>query len=142
MLIPLRKSFSDLLRASWLLMIAGCLAGVAWAAASINAAGSAPQPASSTTILKCEAIPSAILGRSVNTCVALPSDYDSATGKRYPLLYFLHGLFEDEKSWSERGGQEILDGLLSDGEVGKFIVVMPDGGRSFYVNSKDGQERW
>jgi S-formylglutathione hydrolase FrmB len=78
----------------------------------------------------------------VNVCVALPSDYDSATTTRYPVLYFLHGLFENETSWSERGGEQILDGLLNNGEVGKFIVVLPDGGRTFYVNSSDGKERY
>lgn len=99
------------------------------------------RPATATTI-ECEAIPSAILGRSVNTCVALPPDYASATNTRYPVLYFLHGLFENETSWSERGGKQILDNLLSDGQVGKFIVVLPDGGRSFYINSMDGHERY
>jgi putative tributyrin esterase len=142
MRISPRKSFSDLRRASRLSMIAACFAALAWAIPAIHAAGRAPQAASTATTLKCEAITSTILGRSVNTCVALPSDYDTATGTRYPVLYFLHGLFENERSWSERGGQQILDGLLSEGEVGKFIVVMPDGGKSFYVNSKDGQERW
>lgn len=106
------------------------------------AAARASQAASSPTIIKCEAIPSAILGRPVKTCVALPADYDSATGDRYPVLYFLHGLFENETSWGERGGRQILDGLIRDGEVGKFIVVMPDGGRTFYVNSKDGTDRY
>ena len=98
-------------------------------------------PPSATTI-QCDAIPSAILGRSVNTCVALPSDYASATNTRYPVLYFLHGLFEHETSWGERGGKQILDNLLSDGQVGKFIVVLPDGGRTFYINSMDGHERY
>jgi S-formylglutathione hydrolase FrmB len=73
--------------------------------------------------------------------VALPVDY-AASAARYPVLYFLHGLFENERSWSERGGQEVLDGLLSDGQVGKFLVVLPDGGKTFYINSLDGHERY
>lgn len=101
----------------------------------------APAPPSPTTI-KCEALPSTVLGKPVNTCVALPSDYDSAAGTRYPVLYFLHGLFENERSWSERGGEQNLDQLINDGEVGKFIVVLPDGGRSFYINSMDGHDRY
>ena len=99
-------------------------------------------PSPSPTTVKCEAVPSPILGTSVKVCVALPSDYDSATNTKYPVLYFLHGLFENQTSWSERGGEQILDGLLNDGEVGKFIVVLPDGGRTFYVNSSDGHERY
>lgn len=106
-----------------------------------GAALALPAPPSPTTI-KCEAMPSAILGKAVNTCVALPSDYETANNTRYPVLYFLHGLFENQMSWSERGGEQILDGLINDGEVGKFIVVLPDGGRSFYVNSMDGHDRY
>ncbi len=113
----------------------------AWSAFAAMASAGTPGPSPAITI-KCEAIPSTILGTSVKTCVALPSDYDSATGTRYPVLYFLHGLFENETSWSERGGEQILDGLINDGEVGKFIVVLPDGGRTFYINSKDGHERY
>ena len=115
-----------------LMMVGGASAGLASAG---------PAGASATTI-ECNAIPSAILGRSVNTCVALPADYASATGTRYPVLYYLHGLFENETSWTDRGGKEILDGLLANGQVGKFMVVLPDGGRSFYINSMDGHERY
>jgi S-formylglutathione hydrolase FrmB len=31
---------------------------------------------------------------------------------------------------------------MSQGQIGEFIVVMPDGGESFYVNSFDGHERY
>ena len=109
----------------------------AWAAiAQTRPAG---PPVGST--IECDAYPSAILGRSVNTCVALPADYASSK-MRYPVLYFLHGLFENETSWSERGGKHILDNLVSDGHVGNFIVVLPDGGRTFYINSLDGHDRY
>jgi S-formylglutathione hydrolase FrmB len=74
--------------------------------------------------------------------VALPSESASSATTRYPTLYFLHGLFENEQSWSQRGGQQVLDGLLSEGQVGKFLVVLPNGGRTFYVNSLDGGERY
>lgn len=99
-------------------------------------------PRSSPTTLECGSISSAILSRSVNYCVALPTDYASSGPTRYPALYYLHGLFENEESWSNRGGEQILDGLLSQGQVGKFLVVLPDGGKTFYVNSVDGRERY
>jgi len=73
--------------------------------------------------------------------VALPPEYGSSAA-RYPTLYFLHGLFENQRSWSERGGQQVLEGLWDQGEVGKFLVVLPDGGKSFYVNSISGHERY
>src|SRR5579863_9912770 len=74
------------------------LAAGAWGLCSTigQARPAGPSP---TTTIECEAFPSAILGRSVNTCVALPADYATATSTRYPVLYFLHGLFENETSW-------------------------------------------
>ena len=98
------------------------------------------QSAGATT-LDCSEVQSAILGRGVNYCVALPADYASS-GKRYPVLYYLHGMFENERSWAERGGQEILDGMLAKGQLGPFLVVMPDAGKTFYVNSFDGKVRY
>jgi putative tributyrin esterase len=98
--------------------------------------------AAEPTTLDCGTVTSEILGRAVQYCVALPADYASAKAARYPVLYFLHGLFEDEASWGRRGGQQVLDGLLEQGQLGKFLVVLPDGGRTFYVNSFDGRERY
>ncbi|MFB3920168.1 MAG: alpha/beta hydrolase [Terriglobia bacterium] len=113
--------------------------------AAILVAAFWPRPAWAAGLdsrLECQAIPSSILGRSVNVCVALPSDYAASTSTRYPTLYFLHGLFENQTSWSDRGGQEVLNELLAKGDIGKFLVVLPDGGKSFYINSQDGHERY
>jgi S-formylglutathione hydrolase FrmB len=74
--------------------------------------------------------------------VVLPPGYDPSAATRYPTLYYLHGLFEHAQSWTERGGEQIWEDLMGKGEVGKFLVVLPDGGRSFYVNSMDGHERY
>ena len=95
----------------------------------------------SSARVDCHSISSAILGRPVEYCVALPPGYEMGAS-RYPVLYFLHGLFEDARSWSEHSGLLTWDSLMSEGKIGKFIVVMPDGGKSFYVNSFDGHERY
>lgn len=110
------------------------------AAATVRAG--AGNPSAGPTDLECNDIQSTILGRGVSYCVALPADYQSSGTRRYPTLYFLHGLFESDRSWADRGGKEILDGLLAKGEVGPFIVVLPDGGKTFYINSFDGQVRY
>ncbi|HEV2426174.1 MAG TPA: alpha/beta hydrolase-fold protein [Terriglobia bacterium] len=105
--------------------------------------GSAAHGASApgATTLDCGEVQSTILGRSVSFCADLPADYATST-KRYPVLYFLHGLFENERSWAERGGKDILDGMLAKGELEPFIVVCPDAGKTFYVNSYDGKVRY
>lgn len=111
-----------------------------WGAVLVSAAAS-PSAAASLSV-NCQNVPSTILSRSVDVCVALPADYSSSAPRRYPTLYYLHGLFEDPHSWSERGGRAILENLTSRGDVGEFIVVLPDGGKTFYVNSFDGRERY
>lgn len=90
----------------------------------------------------CRPVPSQILSHPVDVCVVLPADYASSAPRRFPVLYYLHGLFENQHSWIDRGGQEILEGLLSGGKVGEFIVVLPNGGKSFYINSYDGHDRY
>ena len=112
--------------------------------AAVQAAGrGTPQSRTAgPTDLECSDVQSTVLGRAVSYCVALPADYASSGTRRYPTLYFLHGLFENDRSWADRGGKEILDGLLAKGEVGPFIVVLPDGGKTFYINSFDGQIRY
>ena len=99
------------------------------------------QGSSRASRTECGNIQSAILSRRVDYCVDFPADYTSSS-KRYPVLFFLHGLFENEQSWIERGGKEILDGLREKGMVGDFLVVLPDGGKTFYINSFDGHERY
>ena len=89
----------------------------------------------------CETVSSTILGRTVEYCIALPPGYDAGS-ERYPVLYYLHGLFEQDRSWSEHSGQQTWENLMNEGKIGKFIVVMPEGGRTFYVNSYDGRERY
>src|SRR5580700_9809626 len=73
----------------------------------------APAPAQTTPArLDCDAIASSILGRTVAYCAALPPGYDDGTA-RYHVLYFLHGLFENEKSWSDHSGQKTWESLMS-----------------------------
>jgi S-formylglutathione hydrolase FrmB len=92
--------------------------------------------------VECRSIESAVLGRAVNFCVVLPPDYHTTNPRRYPALYFLHGLNENERTWMDRGGQQILDGLWREERLGPFLVVLPDGARTFYVNARNGGERY
>ena len=89
----------------------------------------------------CGSMASTILGHPVDYCIALPPGYDTGAG-RYPVIYYLHGLFEHAASWSEHSGLQTWESLMSQGKIGNVIVVMPDGGKSFYVNSLDGRERY
>ncbi len=98
--------------------------------------------AAAPSVVQCDSIPSKILNRPVDYCVDLPADYASTAPRRYPTLYFLHGLFGNDHRWVDRGGKETLDRLTADGTIGKFIVVLPDAGETFYINSEDGKDRY
>jgi S-formylglutathione hydrolase FrmB len=90
-----------------------------------------------------KSFPSKVLGRDLKYGVYLPSSYNSSPAKKYPVLYFLHGLFEDETRWSSRGQtDQIMDRMISEGKIGDFIVAIPFGGASFYTNTRDGSEKW
>jgi S-formylglutathione hydrolase FrmB len=91
--------------------------------------------------IQCDSVPSKILDHPVDYCIDLPADYASST-RRYPALYFLHGLFGNDHRWIDRGGKEIFDRLTADGSIGQFIVVLPNGGETFYINSEDGKDRY
>lgn len=78
------------------------------------------------------------LGRHVRYVVDLPASY--ATGaQRYPVVYALHGLFEDATFWRGRGLAAILDERRRSGAVREFLVVAVDGGNSFFVNHPGGR---
>jgi S-formylglutathione hydrolase FrmB len=68
------------------------------------------------------------LGEQRAVSILLPLDYESSTS-RYPVLYLLHGLGDDNTAWS------YMTNLSGYAAHYKFIIVMPDGSRSFYVNS-------
>jgi S-formylglutathione hydrolase FrmB len=81
---------------------------------------------------------SAALGREVRYVVDLPTSYDSAQARRYPVVYALHGLFEGPGFWDGRGLARILAELRAAG-LHEFLVVAVDGGNSFFVNAKGGR---
>src|SRR5499426_3801157 len=86
---------------------------------------------------------SKLLGRDLKYGVYLPPSYSNSPAKKYPVLYFLHGLFEDETRWSTRGQtDQIMDRMIAEGKLGEFIVAIPNGGTSFYTNMRDGSEKW
>src|SRR6516165_8471161 len=86
---------------------------------------------------------SKLLGHEVRYGVYLPPSYASSPAKKYPVLYFLHGLFEDETRWSTRGQtDQIMNRMIAEGKIGEFIVAIPYGGTSFYTNTRDGSEKW
>jgi len=102
--------------------------------------------ASAQSRIDCSALNSRILKRSVRYCVYIPSGYDESAKqhppRRYPVLYFLHGLGDNEKTLFNNGGWTLLDDLRNRQTMADFLIVAPEGRRSFYVNSVDGLDRY
>ena len=91
---------------------------------------------------ECSVIKSNILARSVRYCAFLPASFDQDKTKKYPVLYYLHGLGDNEQSMLNLGGWDMIEELRRQGKVGDFIVLAPAGGHSFYINSADGKVRY
>ncbi len=96
--------------------------------------------------IDCNALNSRILKRAVHYCVYLPSGYDAGATqhppRRYPVLYFLHGLGDNEQTLFNSGGWTLLDDLREHHKMGDFLIAAPEGRRSFYINSADGTVRY
>jgi len=91
---------------------------------------------------ECRTAPSKILRHPVPYCVILPADYDTDKASNYPVLYFLHGLGGNEQLLLNSGGMNMIQDLREQKRIGEFLIVAPDAGRSFYINSRDGKVRY
>jgi len=96
--------------------------------------------------IDCNALESRVLTQTVHYCVMLPPGYDTATAgrspRRYPVLYFLHGLGDNEQTFFKSGGWDLIEDLRQQGRISDFLIVAPEGRRSFYINSADGRVRY
>jgi S-formylglutathione hydrolase FrmB len=91
---------------------------------------------------ECSLIKSEILKRPVRYCAFLPPGFDDDKTRRYPVLYFLHGLGDNEQSLLNFGGWDVVSELRRQGKIGDFVILAPSGGHSFYLNSEDGKLRY
>jgi S-formylglutathione hydrolase FrmB len=100
------------------------------------------RPARSASHAECQPMRSEILGRPVGYCAILPPSYDADKTRRFPVLYFLHGLGENEQILVTSGGMTLIEDLWDRGELGEFVIVTPAAGSSFYINSLSGRVRY
>lgn len=91
---------------------------------------------------ECNSLPSKILERAVPYCVLLPPSYDAEKSRHYPVLYFLHGLGDNEQFFIHTGGFNLVEDLWEQHQLADFLIVTPQGGTSFYINSRDGRRRY
>lgn len=77
-----------------------------------------------------------VLGKDTNVEMIIPEKrhrkHEALQGKKYPVLYFLHGHSADESAWLRHTTVEFM---LSNTD---YVAVMPDVGRSYFTDSEKG----
>ena len=101
-----------------------------------------PTPARAAWRAECLSMRSRTLGREIGYCALLPPSYSTSKSRRYPVLYYLHGLGDNQQMFLRAGGLNMVEDLWEHGQIGEFLIVTPDGGASFYINSRDGREHY
>ena len=119
-------------RAGWALACAVLALASLVLAAPARAAGRA----------ECSSMPSAILHGPVPYCVLLPPSYDADKARRYPVLYFLHGIGENEQVLLDSGAWDLIQDLWDQKRLGEFVIAAPAGDRTFFINSENGKVRY
>jgi S-formylglutathione hydrolase FrmB len=122
---------SKLLRMSWL-----------GAAAFFLLCPAMSPPARAAARGECRSTPSRILGRAVPYCILLPPSYDGDKTSRFPILYFLHGLGDNEQMFLHSGGWDLVQDLWESKQLSEYLIVTPAGGESFFINSSDGRTQY
>ncbi len=101
------------------------------AAGQVNTAVTAPAAPvahASPVFVRDATFQSAALGRTMKYRIILPAGYETSA-RRYPVLYLLHGLTGDYTDWENRTH------VARYVEPLQLVVVMPDGGDSWYTDS-------
>ncbi len=94
------------------------------------------------TVKESLSIDSKILGKQVKYTIYLPYDYETSN-RMYPVTYLLHGYGDTDNGWMQFGEANLIaDEAIANREIPPMILVMPDGGVSFYINNFDNSLRY
>ena len=134
-------------RAALLAVLAACAAGCGGAGGeSTTGTTAAPRARAATGItvvsrrridarLAEYALRTTALDEQTGVRVLLPAGYAAHPGRRYPVLYLLHGRDGTFRDWTRYGSAEPATARMP------LIVVMPDAGRDAVYTDEAG-ERW
>jgi putative tributyrin esterase len=87
---------------------------------------------------QCGAMTSKYVPGRVGYCAMLPPSYDAHPARRFPVLYFLHGLGGDQGFLAATGASSGIEEAWEEKRLGEFVIITPQGENSFYINSRDG----
>ncbi len=101
-----------------------------------------PRPTLAAGRVECNSLPSKILARALPYCIVLPQSFDTDKARTFPVLYFLHGLGDNEQFFVHSGAWNLVEDMRDKGELKDFLIATPDARSTFYINARDGKERY
>jgi S-formylglutathione hydrolase FrmB len=99
-------------------------------------------PAFAAGRVECSSLKSTYMPSAVGYCALLPPSFDAQPTRKFPALYFLHGLGGDQTFLISSGAGNIIEDLQGDKKIGEFVVIAPQADTTFYINSKNGSVRY
>ena len=85
-----------------------------------------------------DSIDSKVLGATVQYNVYLPDGWENS-GKTYPVIYLLHGLYGTYEDWQNNTGMNVIaDELMASGEACEAVIIMPNAGGGDIHNIHNG----
>lgn len=112
------------------LLLAACLALPSAARADDAAPAPAQAPAAAPEV-RTVSIPSEAMKRELPATVVLPASYAAEPGRRYPVVYLLHGAGDTHTGWVEPKKGDAA--YLADRH--QAILVLPTGGMGWYYDT-------
>lgn len=95
-------------------------------------------PDATGQVVEIEVPASALAGNLLGTsaiqdaAIYLPPSYESAPDRRYPVIYLLHGIFDDFGAWIENEDVPArLNRLIAAKAMPEVLVVMPNAGNKY-----------
>jgi enterochelin esterase-like enzyme len=79
-------------------------------------------------------------GRSMSYALYTPPGWKK--GETLPLVLFLHGAGDDERSFDHAGIPELLDQEIIAGRVPRVVILVPHGDNGFWMTWADGSRRY
>ena len=74
------------------------------------------------------------LGVAKRIVIWLPPSYGSAPSRRFPVVFYLHGMWGGERDWADQGRiGYVADSLIALG-MPEMIIVLPDGDNGYYTD--------
>ncbi len=95
-------------------------------------------PALASERVQCGSMASRYVQHAVGYCALLPPSYDDHPAKRFPVLYFLHGLGGDHTFLVSNGGWGLIEDAWEQKRLGEFVIITPQADMSFYINARNG----